>query len=428
MSTPKIVTSPTMYVGYQKRTEDGEEIKLGFATYLPLNDTKKQKDAYEKRKSTVDAWHETMVYDYKTRTRTASGLETNTIDNSVALDGFKIANHVRRYGWGGGNVVWRIEDPRGFELEISSANMASILDTTTLVHGVISGKCIWGWTGGKVVLLPEDSQPYKDAINTTSMETKNVAAKDVNIGDRVQLLNGTIGVWAGRLYYVEAKRQYDTGTSTDVRYSNHDGRTWVGFEPADKTSGFLVKDDGSVFVMSSPKFGKIIEANGGRDKQYGCDLVSTALANGERAERPGYGPTIVAVSTKKITNDALTVTTRPTSESIDSKRTIWWMEGDQAMGMGYGREHPVMDMELLKEGKLSPIYVDSIDELNLTSRYHRFGEKFGPKMVPFPEDFNTDLRRTNVGDKRYEYANQFPKIEVVLQHEGYVLPLINMYI
>ena len=47
------------------------------------------------------------------------------IDN-VLVAGFTIAKSVRRSsGWGGsGNVVWRIADPRGFELEIKSENFA----------------------------------------------------------------------------------------------------------------------------------------------------------------------------------------------------------------------------------------------------------------------------------------------------------------
>jgi hypothetical protein len=100
---------------------------LGFATPYEPN-----LKAYEKRKSTIDSW----VRSYYT---TPVKIEPIIIDN-VPLDNFKIAESVRRVYWGGGNVVWRIQDPRGFELEISSANLARIIDCVTIQHGVKGGE------------------------------------------------------------------------------------------------------------------------------------------------------------------------------------------------------------------------------------------------------------------------------------------------
>ena len=83
-------------------------------------------------------------------------------------EGFELAKSVRRYGWGGsGNVVWRITDPRGFDLEITSENFASILNCAVVDHGVIQGKCVWGREGSRNVLLPENSEPYQAAMKQT---------------------------------------------------------------------------------------------------------------------------------------------------------------------------------------------------------------------------------------------------------------------
>jgi hypothetical protein len=70
-------------------------------------------------------------------------LKPRTFDNE-SLSGFQLTKSVRRVYWGGGNVVWRVLDPRGFELEISSSNLARILDCSTISKGVIMDSCIWG--------------------------------------------------------------------------------------------------------------------------------------------------------------------------------------------------------------------------------------------------------------------------------------------
>lgn len=61
--------------------------------------------------------------------------------DNVPLDGFKIASTVSRYSTS--NKLWRILDPRGFELEISTDNMETILKEGTIIKGVLQGKFNW---------------------------------------------------------------------------------------------------------------------------------------------------------------------------------------------------------------------------------------------------------------------------------------------
>lgn len=61
--------------------------------------------------------------------------------NNDPLIGFKIVDTVTRCSTS--NKLWRISDPRGFELEISTANMEEILMTGVVDRGVIVGECIW---------------------------------------------------------------------------------------------------------------------------------------------------------------------------------------------------------------------------------------------------------------------------------------------
>lgn len=68
------------------------------------------------------------------------------IDN-VPLEGFRIQHMVARHR---GNKLWRILDPRGFELEIASGCFEDIVMTGLVDKGLIIGPCIWQ-TGKKLV-------------------------------------------------------------------------------------------------------------------------------------------------------------------------------------------------------------------------------------------------------------------------------------
>lgn len=176
------------YVGIRAQAEEEGQLPLGFATPFGTD------AAFAKRKNTVDSW--TGKIDPKRK----ENPRFETYDN-VLMEGFRISQSVRRYGWnGGGNVLWRIEDPRGFELEISSGNFASIVDCTTLTNGVIEGKCIWGREGAVNVLLPEASVPYQEAVNFTDLSKMKVTAKEMAPGQVVRMKDDTVAMYMGDFY------------------------------------------------------------------------------------------------------------------------------------------------------------------------------------------------------------------------------------
>lgn len=190
-----------LYVTIQYR-KDSTEGLLGFASpYI--------KDAaFAKRKSTQDNWaygygasftiddtDDSISGEFSEKARFdatllfSAGCYPRIIDNSLT-EGFEIAKSVRRSGWGGGgNVVWRIADPRGYELEISSENFARIIDCTTITNGVIQGKCCWGRDGNKNILLPESSDVYQEAFTKTNKINNKITIGEVTPGDTVELLN-----------------------------------------------------------------------------------------------------------------------------------------------------------------------------------------------------------------------------------------------
>jgi hypothetical protein len=118
--------------------------------------------------------------------------------------GFRITKMVSRYGgWHGGNKLVRIEDPRGFELEISVDNLVKIMTMTTFIEGVCQTECVWGREGANNVLLPVNSEPYMEARKVTDYRnTDLVPLKELNYGDVVELkkteqFNGLTGEYMG---------------------------------------------------------------------------------------------------------------------------------------------------------------------------------------------------------------------------------------
>ncbi len=62
--------------------------------------------------------------------------------DNVPTEGFKIENSVSRYSTS--NKLWRVSDPRGFEFEITTACLETIInDVGILKGGMIDAKCVW---------------------------------------------------------------------------------------------------------------------------------------------------------------------------------------------------------------------------------------------------------------------------------------------
>lgn len=66
------------------------------------------------------------------------------------LNGFKVQHSVSRYSTS--NKLWRILDPRGFELEVTTGCMEVIIQEATILKGgLIDAKC--AWAGGKNLIV-----------------------------------------------------------------------------------------------------------------------------------------------------------------------------------------------------------------------------------------------------------------------------------
>ena len=188
------------YVGLIKR----ENSKLPLAFITPWGED----SAAKKRIDTVNTW--------AGNTRNWRGhtqLESQIIEN-VPLIGFKLGESIRSSGYGGYDK-WRIEDPRGFELEITSGNLAQILSVGMIDKGEIMDQCVWARFGKDNILLSTNTNEYKQAVENTKVARSTASWKDVKLGDAVVLQNNIKGIWLGRMHYLFKNYSYVKPSTTE---------------------------------------------------------------------------------------------------------------------------------------------------------------------------------------------------------------------
>ena len=126
-----------------------------------------------KRTSTVDYWASQteilrdpitghfVLSPHDRRTYLKKPVIQPSIYDNVPLIGFIISDMVRRYQTK--NVLWRVIDPRGFELELSSDNMNYLIQENGIGKaGIIDAPCVWGRIGAQNYLIPENTIYYSD--------------------------------------------------------------------------------------------------------------------------------------------------------------------------------------------------------------------------------------------------------------------------
>ena len=228
------------YVGMVKRQT--EKIPLGFITPWG-NDA-----AALKRIATVDSWAKQGRYGNKS-------LPSMTIDN-VPMNGFKMTTDIRSSSYGGVDK-WRIEDPRGFELEITSHNLAQLLSVGMIDRGEIMDTCVWARSGQQNVLLSTNTDEYKAAVKNTEVATMAADWKDVKVGNTVLLQNNVSGVWLGRMY----------GMSIDGYHRDEKKRNENSLMVSDKSMHVIYTDKPdahykhTLMLISSPKLAAITDTS-----------------------------------------------------------------------------------------------------------------------------------------------------------------------
>lgn len=100
-------------------------------------------------------------------------------------EGFVLNKKVGGYssGWNARQTYCRVYDPRGFEFEISVQNLLYILENTNSIKGKgLEGQFIYGWSGKDLVLVPQEAPEFKEMLEFTELQNKNIKKSELVIG------------------------------------------------------------------------------------------------------------------------------------------------------------------------------------------------------------------------------------------------------
>lgn len=242
----------TYFVGILSRKD---RLPLGYITPYGTD------AAAKSRMNTVTSW---II-----RNSRASGhkLPTSIIDNEP-MSGFRILNC--HQGRAGGDT-WRIEDPRGFELEVSGTNVIKLLKTSTVQNGEILDPCIWARNGSVNVLLSTESDEFKQAVSNTIAAKNKASWRDVKPGNRIVLQNNLRGVFLGKMWLIS----YGLFRSQHQEIGNNDllispKAVYVIFDEngPDKKSSF----SSSLHLISTPKLSSIEDKTEVDSKE--CEMIA----------------------------------------------------------------------------------------------------------------------------------------------------------
>lgn len=140
----------------------------------------------------------------------------NTEIENVPTEGFVLNKGVggqrESWGWNARNEYIRVYDPRGFEFEISVANLLFILQECTSTKGKgLEGEFVYSWNGKELVLLPVTSQEYIKSTEFTSLQSKKVTRTDMTPGCSYTCKKGEELLYIGRFpfYNMDLSRNSD---------------------------------------------------------------------------------------------------------------------------------------------------------------------------------------------------------------------------
>jgi len=220
-----LIIPKELYVGFQirkatgniKSLDGGKNVALGFASY------KNEKN--EMQHPTLEKWRD-------------KDIPRMCYDNTPTV-GISVAGSISR--WSTSSKCIRVEDPRGFQLEITVENFIEIIRNCTLDKGVIQDEMVWGWDTF-VRLIKVESNNYNIGVENFNIKmTDNISLKDVKPGYIVRLKNGNVGKYLGAWHiiiddysnkfvtsilehnissFMNTKRCYIIETKDDIVYSS----------------------------------------------------------------------------------------------------------------------------------------------------------------------------------------------------------------
>lgn len=193
--------------------------------------------AAQKRKETVNNWTQGYHYVKKSDISLDDPKHFFTFNNTPT-EGFLLKKAVSRYCTD--NKMFRIEDPRGFQIEITAYNLADVCLEGGIHHGVLQGSYVYGRDGSNNVLIAVGCPRFKEAFEFTKAvgtkeKPKCLSLRELKIGQKVSLLS------QGQLHtalYVGRRSQYETGWRQQEYLYHDDGHPNTAKNPHYRGSGW----------------------------------------------------------------------------------------------------------------------------------------------------------------------------------------------
>lgn len=161
----KLNIPKTIKVGFQER-QDTYTGKLAYVTYI---DDK----GILRKQTSWDGWRDEKIDPVEFANEPTTGFVLNK----------GIGGPRQSYGWNPRNEWIRVYDPRGFEFEISVANLIFILQECSAIKGKgLEGEFVYSWDKADLVLLPVNSQEYQKSVNFGILSKKKVNLRSMKPG------------------------------------------------------------------------------------------------------------------------------------------------------------------------------------------------------------------------------------------------------
>lgn len=223
MQLSKLNVPKKINVGFQNR-QDTYTGKLAFVVYTD------EKGVLRKEKS-WNGWRDKKI-------------EPQEFDN-VPTSGFVLNKKVgeTRYGWNPRMAWVRCYDPRGFEFEVSVANLIFILEECSSIKGKgLEGEFVYAWDGPELVLLPAGSQEYKQSCEFTNLQTKKLTKDDVKVGCLYTNKDNQTVMYLGRLNFYRLGHHSVERGHLKERYATLDAKKQHVFVSTDGKSTYWTQD------------------------------------------------------------------------------------------------------------------------------------------------------------------------------------------
>lgn len=147
-------------IGFQERS-DTFTGKLAYVIYFDEKGKLRKESSWE-------SWRDKKIEPIELENKPQSGFVLNK--------GLQRCNY---YHWGSGRSVIRVHHPDGFEFEISVDNLIGILMHSDVSKRDIVEECVFAWAGTELVLLPVNSDAYRESVAYTEKQDQKLSAKSL---------------------------------------------------------------------------------------------------------------------------------------------------------------------------------------------------------------------------------------------------------